>query len=144
MLVGQYLVRKTAKGRLAIPAKMRKDLGNKLVVAKWYEGCLVVVSENKWRVLLDRLTGRSEIITSPVRDTDRFILGSAFETHLDSQGRFVLPKLLETYANLGKEVVIVGLGDRAEIWDSEEWIKREKYISQKAPEMLEDLAKGAR
>jgi MraZ protein len=140
MLLGQYPVKVTEKGRIAIPAKFRSSLGKKLIVAKWYEGCLVIVSESKWNALLKRLTGKSEIITSPVRDTDRFILGSAFDVETDSQGRFVVPKILKKYSNLGSDAIILGLGDRLEVWNSKEWRKREEFIGKNAAEMVEKLA----
>lgn len=103
---------------------------------------MVVVGEGLWEALLKRLTGGSEIITQPVRDTDRFILGSAFEFATDKQGRFVIPKVLREYAGLKDEVVFVGLGERIEVWDKETWDKREDYVQKHASEMVEKLAKG--
>lgn len=140
MLIGQYPVKVTQKGRIAVPAKLRSILGKRLIVAKWYEGCLVIVSEKKWNALLNRLTGESKIITSPVRDTDRFILGSAYTIELDGQGRFVIPKILQNYADLDSEVVFVGLGDRLEVWSKVNWEKRESFVAEHAAEMVEKLA----
>jgi len=111
-----------------------------MIVAKWYEGCLVLIGETNWDALLKRLTGESKIITAPVRDTDRFILGSAYELDPDAQGRVILPLSLVNYASLSKDVVFIGLGDRAEIWDRKEWEKRESFVSQHAGEFLENLA----
>ncbi len=140
MLIGQYSTNLSPKRRIAIPKKIREELGKRLVVAKWYEGCLVLIGEANWNVLLKRLTGESKIITAPVRDTDRFILGSAYELDPDAQGRVILPSSLVEYANLSKDVVFIGLGDRAEIWDREEWGKRESYVSRHASEFIESLA----
>jgi MraZ protein len=141
MLVGQYIQKISTKGRTALPAKFRQVLGKDVIVAKWYEGCLVIVDGKSWQALLLKLTGKSEIITAPVRDTDRFILGSAFEVNLDNQGRFVIPKLLREYAGLAEEAVFVGLGDRVEIWDKKGWEERERYVQKHASEMVEKLAK---
>jgi len=141
MLIGQYIARLTEKGRSSLPKRFREVIGDKAIVAKWYEECLVVVSTESWADLLQKLTGKSEIITAPVRDTDRFILGSAFEISLDSQGRFVIPRILREYANLKEEIVFVGLGDRVEMWDIKSWQEREKYVQENAPEMVEKLAK---
>lgn len=140
MLVGQYASKITSGRRVAIPVKFRKEIGEKLVVARWYEKCLVLVSDTSWRALLKRLTLKSRIITSPVRDTDRFILGSAFEVETDSQGRIILPEMLAKYAKLEDEIVFLGLDERVEIWDKKLWEERENYISEKASELLEDLA----
>ena len=142
MLIGQYTSVLAAKRRVAVPKKFREELGKKLIVARWYEGCLVIISEENWQALLTKLTGKAEVIVASVRDTDRFILGSAYETEPDGQGRVVLPEMLVTYAKLGKEVVFIGLGDRVEIWDSEAWQQREAFVSEKAAELIEEYAEG--
>ena len=140
MLIGQYSTNLSPKRRIAIPKKIREKLGKKMIVAKWYEGCLVLIGEANWEALLNRLTGESKMITAPVRDTDRFVLGSAYELDTDDQGRVILPSSLTNYAKLSKRVVFVGLGDRAEIWDKDEWEKRELYIARHAGEFIEKLA----
>lgn len=140
MFIGQYESNLDEKRRVSVPNKFRKDLGEKLILAKWYEKCLVLVGNAGWNVLLNRLGGNSRIITAPVRDTDRFVLGSAFALELDSQGRIIIPEKLTKYANLGKEIVFVGLGDRIEVWSKADWIKEEDYISIHAGEFIEKLA----
>jgi MraZ protein len=141
MVIGQYLVKLTEKNRTALPKRFRDELGNDAIIAKWYEGCLVVVSNTGWKALLNKLTGKSDLITEPVRDTDRFILGSAFEIELDSQGRFVIPKILKDYAALEEEVIFVGLGDRVEIWNKNAWKEREVYVQENAALMVEEVSK---
>jgi len=140
MIIGQYETTINQKRRLAVPKKIRQDLGKKFIVAKWYEGCLVLVSGSSWKALLDRLTGKKGIITAPVRDTDRFILGSAFEVEPDSQGRMVMPSVLTDYAQLSNEVIFLGLGDRVEIWNKKLWTEREKFVAEHAGEFVEKLA----
>ncbi len=129
---------------MAIPKKIRRHLGKKFIIAKWYEGCLVAVSHESWQELLNRLTGASQIITSPVRDTDRFIMGSAFEVVPDEQGRIIIPEKLAQYAGFKKEVLFMGLGNRVEIWDQVSWEEREKYIAEHSAEFLEEVAKNGR
>lgn len=140
MLIGHYFVNLTLKGRSSLPKKFREEVGNNLIIARWYEGCLVIVGQEKWSELLGKLTGRSEIITEPVRDTDRFILGSAFEVNLDQQGRFVIPKVLRNFAKLRQDLVFLGLGDRVEIWNTELWRERETYLVEHAGALVEKLA----
>jgi MraZ protein len=142
MLIGTFSSNLTTGRRLAIPAKFREEIGGNFIVAKWYERCLVLVSNTGWEGLLNKLTGRSQIVTAPVRDTDRFIMGSAYELAADGQGRVVLPEALVDYAKLEGEVLFMGLGDRVEIWDKGLWLKREEYISENAAKMLEELAEG--
>lgn len=140
MLIGQYIGKLTEKNRTALPAKFRVRIGDSAVIAKWYEGCLVVVAKSEWDNLLDRLTTKTSIITSPVRDTDRFILGSAFEVKFDNQGRFILSEILIKYAGLKQELIFLGLGERVEIWDVDTWKKRENYIQEHAAKELEKIA----
>ena len=139
-MLGSFSSNITAQRRVAVPKKFRKELGKTFIVARWYENCLVVVSVNHWQALLNKLTGSSNLFNSPVRDTDRFILGSAFDLKPDAQGRVVLPEKLVKFAKLRTEVVFVGLGDRVEIWDAIEWSRREEYLARNAGEMVEKLA----
>ena len=140
MILGTYQGTISPKRRVAIPASFRKELGEKFIVAKWYEKCLVLVSIGSWSALLERLKGSSKIITRGVRDTDRFILGSAYELIPDEQGRVVLPLSLVSFAGLGSEVNFIGLGDRVEIWNKEKWEEREEFVAKHAGELLEGLS----
>ena len=144
MIIGQYSSKLTDKNRVSVPKKFREELGEQLIIAKWYEYCLVVVSKDKWMDVLKRLTGMESFITEPVRDIDRFILGSAYEVQLDSQGRFIVPDLLLSHANIQSEATFVGLGDRIEIWSSEAWVTLEHDSQSKAAEALETLSKASK
>lgn len=141
MLIGQYESIIGDKNRTSVPRKLRNELGDSLIIARWYENCLVVVPTNSWERLVNRLTGTVRMVTQSVRDTDRFILGSAYELTPDNQGRIVLPANLIEYANLGSEIVFLGLGDRVEIWSKEEWKKRQNYIAENASDIVERLVK---
>jgi MraZ protein len=140
MIVGNYTSKLTFSKRVAVPKKIRSFLGRKFTVAKWYENCLVAVPQSSWEALLNKLTGKSEFFTSPVRSTERFILGSAFEIELDSQGRMLVPASLVKFASLSKNVKFVGLGNRVEIWDEKNWEKQESLVSQQAAQHIEKLA----
>jgi len=144
MLIGNYSSKISLANRVAIPNSFRKEIGKTFVIAKWYENCLVIVSSSNWSELLKRITGKTEFITQSVRDTDRFILGSAFELTTDSQGRAVLPKSLAEFASLSEEVIFLGLGDRVEIWAKKAWEEKEKLVSTNAAQTLEKLAKDER
>lgn len=139
MLIGQYLGKISSKGRVALPKKFRQVLGDEVVLARWYENCLVVVSKTAWEKILQDFTG-GRAVTLPARDTDRFLLGGAFEVELDAQGRFVVPQALRAYADLKDEIIFAGLHDRVEIWDKVLWEKHERKLLQRAPELAERLA----
>ncbi len=141
MIIGNYTSKLTSSRRVAIPKKIREKLGNRFIIARWYENCLVAVSTDAWQELLNKLTGKSDIFTSPVRDTDRFILGSAYEVNTDSQGRALLPESLVKFAGLTDDVVFVGLGERVELWNKASWQKHEEFIQKNASQLVENLAK---
>lgn len=141
MLLGTYQVKVASGRRVFIPAPLRLELGEKYILAKWYEECLVLVAEESWNALYKRLVGDQKIIVSPIRETERFILGSAYNTLPDDQGRIVIPEVLTTYAKLSEAVSFIGLGDRIEIWDSKIWEEKEKSLAKEAFEIIEKLAK---
>ena len=141
MLIGQFTSKLTDKDRLAVPKKLRSDLGEEMILARWYEDCLVLVSKAGWNRLIERLSGATGPIVSPVRDIDRFIIGMAFEISLDKQGRFIVPGPMLEYAGIKTEVVFVGLGDRVEIWAAEEWKEAEEVVQKKASAAIELIAR---
>lgn len=140
MLIGQYYSKITLKNRISLPKKFRSEIGDKLIIAKWYEECLVIVTEASWKEILLKLTGKMEILTKAVRDTDRFILGSAYELELDPQGRFVIPSNLKEYAGLSEDVVFLGLSDRVELWNEKTWGEKEKAVQESAAEAIESIS----
>ncbi len=142
MLLGNYLSQLSAGNRVAVPKKFRSQLGETCIVAKWYDKCIVLLSEEAWSELLQRLTVTETIPTAAVRDTMRFVMGSAFDVNFDTQGRFVIPEALLKYAGISGEVMFLGLGSRIEIWDKQEWQAKEDYISEHAGALLEQLADG--
>lgn len=142
MILGNYLSQLSSGKRLAVPKKFRSQIGEKCIVAKWYDKCLVLLSEEAWTELLQRLTVSESIPTAAVRDTMRFVMGSAYEVSFDSQGRFVLPDSLMEYAGITKETMFLGLGTRIEIWDKALWEEKEKNISNEAGNLLETIANG--
>ena len=144
MLLGTYTVAFSSKHRVAIPSQFRKYLGEKFILAKWYEECLVLVSNEFWNALWQRLIGKEEIIVSQIRDTERFIMASAYEMELDSQGRIVIPEKLVLYAGLGTGVSFLGIGDRVEIWDEGGWNEKEKLLITEAPKLIKELANERR
>jgi len=141
MLIGMYSGTMSAKRRVAVPKRFLEEMGSDLIVAKWYEKCLVLVSTKFWDELFERLTGRGKAKTYGIRDNERFVLGSAFEVFPDDQGRIVVPETLSGYANFSKEVVFLGLRDRVEIWSKESWEQKEAGLEPIAKEEIEKIDK---
>jgi MraZ protein len=141
MFVGTYLVSVTSGKRTSIPSVFRQKLGKSIILAKWYENCLVLAGIDSWNALLERLTGGERMIIEPIRQTEHFIFASAFEVEVDDQGRIVLPDRLVSYAGLGEQVYFLGIGDRVEIWNKEIWEKKEAEVAADAASYIENLAK---
>jgi MraZ protein len=120
MLIGQYEHTIDTKKRLALPAKFRGELGDKVIITRGIESCLVVYTEKEWKIMSDKL-GSLTISQSEARSFTRMILAGAMEVALDKLGRILIPDYLKKYAGLKKNVVICGLSNRLEIWDSAKW-----------------------
>ena len=117
---GTYRQNLDAKGRLNIPIKLRAELGERFYVTKGLDGCLMVYAEADWRAIEEKMRalplGRS-------RNLQRMLFANAELCVPDSQWRIVVPQELRDYAHLEKDVTIIGVGNRAEFWNSEAWDK---------------------
>ncbi|WP_087065393.1 division/cell wall cluster transcriptional repressor MraZ [Intestinibacillus massiliensis] len=121
-----------AKGRLFIPAKLRDELGEHFIITKGLDGCLFVYPEDGWGVLEDKIRA---LPLSKSRSLQRFFFSAATDSELDSQGRTLVPANLREYAGLQKEVTIIGVSGRAEIWDTARWAA---YNDEITNESIED------
>ena len=138
MLIGEYTVKLGDKKRLAIPKKFREEQGTKLIITKGYENSLVIVNQNQWKQIAGEVTNGS-FISKDIRETTRFLVGSANELEFDEQGRFVVPTSLLEYAGLGSEVVFVGLINWVEVWDKKKWEEKNQYLLKHNEEIAERL-----
>ncbi|MCX6760187.1 MAG: division/cell wall cluster transcriptional repressor MraZ [Candidatus Nealsonbacteria bacterium] len=120
MLIGEYHHAIDSKKRLSLPAKFRKELGEKVIVTKGFEDCLVVYTPKEWEVTSNKL-GNVSVSQFEVRSYARFTLGGATEAEIDKLGRILIPDYLIKYAGLKKIAVVCGLSTRMEIWDEEKW-----------------------
>lgn len=141
MLLGTYPAKFVSGHRVAIPANLRKDLGKSFILARWYEECLVLIAKEGWDALYKRLIGSQELVVTPVRYTERFILAQAFEVEPDDQGRIVIPEILVQYSKFEEDIYFVGVGDRVEVWSKGLWEAREGEIIENAAKYIDDLAK---
>ena len=120
MLIGEFEHSLDAKGRLIMPAKLREAIGDKFVVTKGLDGCLFAFSIEEWSNFEEKLKSLP-LSNRNSREFTRFFLSGATECEIDKQGRFLIPTNLRETATLQKEVVIIGVGTRIEIWDKEKW-----------------------
>ena len=138
MFIGEYSYSIDSKKRLALPAKLRRELGNKVIITRGFENCLVVYPQIEWKSVMEELrklpTGRAES-----RKFSRAILGGAVEVSLDKLGRVLIPDYLKKYADLKKNVTICGLSNKLEIWDVEKWEIYRKKAEQDIDKVAENL-----
>ncbi|MDP2741252.1 MAG: division/cell wall cluster transcriptional repressor MraZ [bacterium] len=138
MLIGQYEHTIDNKKRLALPAKFRGELGDKVIITNGIESCLVVYTQKEWQIMSEKL-GNLPMSQIEARSLPRFILAGAMEVVLDKLGRILIPDYLKTYATLKKNVVICGLSNRLEIWDSEKWEDYRKKAEKGIEEIVSKL-----
>lgn len=120
MLIGEYEHSLDAKGRLIMPAKLREDIGEKFIITKGLDGCLFGFSQSEWTNFEEKLK-ILPLTNKNARDFVRFFLSGAIECEIDKQGRFLIASNLREYATMEKEVVIIGVGTRIEIWNRDKW-----------------------
>ncbi len=118
MLIGEYRCALDEKGRLNFPAKFRDEMGAQFIVTRWLDDCLVAFPENEWE-RISQLLAEKGVVKS--RDVLRFLYSGAGEAVPDKQGRILIPPPLREHAGLERDVVVIGVGGHAEIWDAEAW-----------------------
>jgi len=139
MFIGQFEHSIDEKGRLAFPAKFRKDLLGGAVVTKGLDGCLFVFPKSKFKQMADAIS-KLPYTKSAARLYSRLILSNAGEIEFDKQGRVHIPLYLRAHAKLKKNAIVCGLYDRIEIWSDKSWEDVSKKVSQDAGEVVEELS----
>ncbi len=120
MFIGEYQHTLDPKGRIIIPSKFRGELGEEFVMTKGLDNCLFVYAKSEWDILENKLK------TLPLTNKDarafvRFFFSGASEGELDKQGRVLIPNNLREHSKLEKDIVIIGVSTRIEIWSKDEW-----------------------
>jgi MraZ protein len=128
MHLGSNAINMDAKGRLAIPAKVRDALlsecgGRVVVTAHTEQRCLLIYPEQQWQLLLPQIESLPNINRKAAK-MQRVLLGYATNLEIDeSHGRILLPPTLREYAGLEKKLMLVGQGKKLELWSEKEWLK---------------------
>ena len=126
MFMGEYNHTIDAKGRLIVPSKFREQLGDEFVVTKGLDGCLFVYENTEWKILEEKLKNLP-LTNANARKITRFFLAGATLCEVDKQGRILLPAVLREFAKIEKDAVMVGVGNRIEIWSKESWSSANVY-----------------
>ena len=123
--LGSHAINMDAKGRLAIPARVREDLvslcgGRIVLTAHTEERCLLLYPEPKWQEILPKIEALPTL-KKAARRAQRLLLGHAAQLELDGAGRILVPPTLRDYAGLEKRLFLIGQGSKLELWSEERW-----------------------
>ncbi len=136
MFYGEFQHTIDPKGRVIIPAAFRDELRSEFMIAKGLEGCLFIFSMPRWNSLVEKLE-TLPLSNNKARDFSRFFFSSAALCQVDGHSRILVPQELRGHARLEKDITIVGVGNRVEVWSKDRW---EKYINGESlsPESLSE------
>lgn len=141
MLIGEFRSKIGEKKRVAIPKRFRDQLGEELILTRGYENALVLVDKQMWTRIAGEVMNGS-FISKNIRDTSRFLVGSAVELEVDPQGRVVIPTSLYEHAELRSEIVFVGLANWVELWDRTKWEERMEYLKKNSDLIADELSRA--
>ena len=120
MFTGEYQHTLDQKGRVIIPARLREGLGDTFMITRGLDGCLFVYHFDAWLKIEGKVKGLP-LTRSDARAFARYFFSGAAEVEIDRQGRVLIPQNLREYAGIEKEVMIIGVSDRVEVWSEEAW-----------------------
>ena len=136
MYIGQYNHTIDPKNRLFLPSALRGK-AKSFILTQGLEGCMFLYDMQIWKKVLNKLENLSLSDKMQERAFKRALLSGAHELYVDTQGRVLIPKNLKEFAKIKLEVVIIGVGNKIEIWDEPMW---KKYFKDKAEVSLKQLA----
>lgn len=135
--MGEYQHNLDDKGRVIVPSKFREGLGETFVMTRGLDQCLFVYPQSEWEILEAKLKSLP-MTRADARSFVRFFFSGATECELDKQGRIVIPTLLREYAHLEKDIVVLGVSNRVEIWGRDLW---KQYATEAADSFVETAEK---
>lgn len=138
MLIGEYTHTIDDKNRLSLPSKFRKEMGKKVVLTPGLDKCIFVFSQSEWKKISEKLS-ESSMLSADSRSFNRFLLGGAVETEVDSIGRILIPDFLKSRSALSSKVAVVGVQTRVELWSDSAWTEYKKVVEKEADTLAEKL-----
>ena len=139
MLIGEYHHSLDPKKRLSLPSKFRKELGKKVIVTRGLDHCLFVYAPSVWETLMTKFSELS-LGSADSRGFNRFMLSGAVDCDVDGAGRILIPEYLKDFAELKTDVVLAGVGNRIELWDTKRWSAYTRKIEADANHIASKLA----
>ena len=138
MFMGTYQHVLDAKGRMFVPAKFRDELGEKFIATIGLDRCLFVFPMSTFQIYKEKLDAIS-LANKEAREFTRFFFSGAAECEPDKQGRILIPPHLRKYAHLDKDVTVVGVSGRVEVWNTEDWDKTHSFDTFSPDEFSEKM-----
>jgi MraZ protein len=129
----------TEKG-LLLPPHLREGLQQGCVITRGLDGCVVVFPADVWEALLERIEGGTSFLRAAARAFQRHLFGGASVATLDPDGLIQIPAFLRRFAELEDEVVLVGVGDRLEVWSAHRWSHEEYRVNERSLRSSEELS----
>ena len=139
MFTGEYQHTLDAKGRVIIPSRLRDGLGERFFITRGLDHCIFAYPAEEFEVLQKKLKS-FPMTKGDSRAFVRLILAGAMEVEIDKQGRVLVPQYLRDYAQVEKEVMILGVGERVEIWSEKAWKDYFTVIDGNYEELAEKMA----
>lgn len=139
MFLGEFEHTIDDKGRVAIPARFREDLGEGLVLTRGFDQCLQAFPRPIWQTVSKRVSELS-MGNADARTLRRLLFSGAAEVEIDRQGRILIPQNLREYAGLAEQVVITGMDTYFELWSTERWNGVLEQIGSTGSTIAEQLA----
>lgn len=141
VFTGEYLHTLDQKNRVIIPARLREGLGDSFMITRGLDRCIFVYHLNEWE-RIEQKVKELPLTRRDVRAFTRYFFSGAAEMEIDRQGRVLIPPGLREYAGIEKEVMIIGVSNRVEVWSAEAWkeyTSAENLNFEAAAEELADL-----
>ena len=138
MLIGEYNHTLDEKNRMSLPVKFRKEMGSSVVVAPGLDNCLSIFTTKEWQKISAKLSD-SSMLASDNRSFSRFMFGQAVVVDVDAQGRILIPENLKNRSGLSTKVTVIGVQNRAEIWNEKSWNDYKKVVETRADALADKL-----
>ncbi|MBU2101205.1 division/cell wall cluster transcriptional repressor MraZ [Patescibacteria group bacterium] len=139
MFIGEYQHNIDEKGRVAVPAKFRKEVSGGAIITRGLDHCLFIFTKKDWETLAEKLVALP-LSQANSRAFVRLMLSGASDVKLDSQGRVLIPDYLRVYAGLKKSAKVIGVYNRMEVWDEASWQQYKAKTEGSSEEIAEKMA----
>lgn len=139
MFIGEFQHSIDTKGRVAVPAKFRRNISGGAIITRGLDHCLFVFTKKDWQNLAEKLISLP-LAQANSRAFVRLMLSGASDVQVDSQGRILIPDYLRSYAGLKKSAKVIGVYNRVEIWDETAWQRYKTKTEGSSDEIAEKMA----